>query len=172
MKTQKYSQLKRLFRQYQDGTAPEREKKIMDEWFNNHQEGPVPDLLNDPETEQRIYEELSQRIRKGITRPAPVRHLWSSSTWVKAACVIGVLLLGGILYNRHQTPTASVPQQSWQTITTANSQVRKLTLDDGTEVWLNAATRIRIAVIRDDQKRTVYLDKGEAFFRVKHYPAR
>jgi ferric-dicitrate binding protein FerR (iron transport regulator) len=172
MKTRKYALLKRLFRQYQDGNAPEREKKIIDNWFQNYQEGPVPDLLDDPEATERIYNELSERITRGMARSTPVRHLWSSPIWIKVACVIGVLFLGGVLYNNHKPPEISVPQQSWQTISTANGQVRKLILDDGTEVWLNAATTIRVAVFRDDQKRTVYLDKGEAFFRVKHEPAR
>jgi transmembrane sensor len=171
MKIKKYPLLKRLFRQYQEGTAGQHEKKIIDDWFESYQEGPAADLLDDPETEKRIYQELSQRIRQGIG-PAPVRRLWSSAVWIKAASVGGVIFLGAGLYYRYQAPKPSVPQQTWQTISTANSQVRKLTLDDSTEVWLNSATTIRIARFRDNQNRTVYLDKGEAFFRVKHDPAR
>jgi transmembrane sensor len=44
-----------------------------------------------------------------------------------------------------------------------------LRLADGSEIELNTDTRLRTAVTRDH--RTVWLDKGEAYFRIAHDPA-
>lgn len=171
MKNKKYTVLKKLFRQYQDGTLPEREKTIIDEWFNSHNPEDVVDLLQDPEAEERIYLELRQRISRGI-QPARVRTIWSS-VWVKAACAAGALFLIGTLYQLKRSSALKTAQQNaYQTITTTNAQVSKIMLPDSTEVWLNAATTIRVPLHDDDTSRVVYLDKGEAFFNVKHDPDR
>jgi len=165
MKIKRYPLIKRLFQQYQENTIPQREKEIIDNWFETYENGPEPELFQDPETEQRIYNELQQRLKQGIT---PVRTLWPLPVWIKAACVlIGVSIIS-TLYFRQRNSKTTTQQQAYQTISTANGQVKKITLDDSTEVWLNAATSIRIALFKDDKNRIVYLDKGEAFFKVKH----
>lgn len=47
----------------------------------------------------------------------------------------------------------------------------KLVLADGTEVWINADTKIRYQVNFDAAKtRTVFLEKGEAYFKVTKNP--
>lgn len=46
----------------------------------------------------------------------------------------------------------------------------KLTLRDGSRIELNTSTALRIAT--EGNAKTVYLDKGEAFFRITHNPNR
>ena len=50
-------------------------------------------------------------------------------------------------------------------------QKSKIQLPDGTVVWLNAESKLRYPEIFEDPVRKVYLE-GEAFFDVKHNPAR
>jgi transmembrane sensor len=170
MKKPKYTQLKQLFSKYEQGQINHDEKKLVDDWFQNYEDGPDAEILSDPDTENRIYQELNLRLTQGISN-SRVRKLWTSTIWFKAACTIGVLLtITGIFYRRQQPRAAN--QQAYQTIVTANAQVKKIKLDDSTEVWLNAATTIRIPLIKKDKNRIVYLDKGEAFFKVKHNTAR
>lgn len=172
MKIRNLPVLKRLFRQYEEGTLHPLEKKVIDDWFESHQDHAIADPLLDKETEQRIYRELTERIRQGMA-PVPVRRLWRSSVWLKAACATGALFILAALYQYNRSPVIRPQQQlAYQTITTANAQVRKIILEDSTEIWLNAATTIRFALSKNDTARTVYLDKGEAFFKVKHDPAR
>lgn len=170
MKNPKYTQLKQLFSKYEQGQINDNEKKLVDDWFKHYEDGPDAEILNDPDTEERIYRELNLRLTQGIYN-SKVRTLWTSAAWFKAACSVGVLLtIAGIFYKRQQPHAAT--QQAYQTIVTANAQVKKIKLDDSTEVWLNAATTIRIPLIKKDKNRIVYLDKGEAFFKVKHDTAR
>ncbi|WCT10658.1 FecR family protein [Mucilaginibacter jinjuensis] len=170
MKNPKYTQLKQLFSKYEQGQIDDHEKKLVDDWFQNYEDGPDAEILNDPDTEKRIYQELNLRLTQGISN-SRVRELWTSTVWFKAACSIGVLFtIAGIFY-RKQGLHVTI-KQSYQTIITANAQVKKIKLDDSTEVWLNAATTVRIPLIKQDKKRIVYLDKGEAFFKVKHDTAR
>ncbi len=61
-------------------------------------------------------------------------------------------------------------KQSVQTYATAVGGYRVLTLPDGSAVELNTDTAVRVA--DDRSQRTVWLDKGEAFFRIKHDAAR
>lgn len=172
MKIKKYPVLKRLFRQYEEGTLHPLEKKAIDNWFESRQDDTIAEPLQNKENEQRIYRELTERIRQGMA-PVPVRRIWRSSVWMKAACAIGALFILAALYQYNRSPAIPTYQQpAYQTITTANAQVRKVTLEDSTEIWLNAATTIRFAFSKNDTARTVYLDRGEAFFKVKHDPAR
>jgi len=62
----------------------------------------------------------------------------------------------------------SIPKQ--QTYTTTIGGHETLKLDDGSQVELNTDTVVRVSY--DAQQRRVWLDKGEAYFRVVHDKAR
>lgn len=72
-------------------------------------------------------------------------------------------------YSRTRKTTASVPnaQNTIQThtLTIPRGQNFKVILCDGTEVWLNANTRLVYPTAFVDKERTVYLE-GEAYFKV------
>jgi ferric-dicitrate binding protein FerR (iron transport regulator) len=165
MKSKKYEALKSLFEQYEDGSIHQSQKEIIDDWFDEHQDGEVVDLLKDPEQEARIYKELQQRIIQPIKPVGIIRKL-SRSTWLRAACII--LLAGiaaGLYYKKHST-TVDKPALVFQTYQTGNGQVQKVELADGSVIWLNAATTLRVPT--PFKQRSIYLDRGEAFFEVKH----
>ncbi|WP_207421155.1 FecR family protein [Desertivirga brevis] len=101
---------------------------------------------------------------------APERKVRSISFWIRiAACLgIGTTLLGIIGYQHLYRAQTSANQVSYETVTTANKQLRKLILPDSTEVWLNAKSKIRITQpFVAAGSRSVYLDEGEAYFKVK-----
>lgn len=165
MKNKKYSVLKRLFEQYEDGSIPQPQKKVIDEWFARHQEQEVVELLKNRESEERIYQELCRRIIQPV-KPAGIIHKLGRVTWLRAACI--VLLAGtvaALIYKRQNT-SANTSQQAFRTFQTGNGQVKKIELEDGSTVWLNAASTLRVPTPL--KYRTIYLDKGEAFFEVKH----
>ncbi|AYL96806.1 FecR family protein [Mucilaginibacter celer] len=165
MKSKKYEALKNLFEQYEEGSIHQSQKEIIDDWFDQHQDEEIVDLLKDPEQEARIYKELHQRVMQPIKPVGVVRKL-SQATWLRAACII--LLAGiavGLYYKKHNT-TIDNPALVFQTYQTGNGQVQKVELADGSTIWLNAATTLRVPT--PFKQRSIYLDKGEAFFEVKH----
>lgn len=154
-----------LYRYVSCQTTPEEEQQIL-EW-----------LRCDPENERllaRIHRrhdlaalsaplinELYDRDRRrGVGR---LVRRWAVAGLSAAAVVL--LLLGGYFYrqNRHLERLASrrialnVP---------AGQQLR-ITLSDGTSVWLNAGTRLEYPALFADGERRVHID-GEARFDVRH----
>ncbi|MCW0482728.1 FecR family protein [Gaoshiqia sediminis] len=82
---------------------------------------------------------------------------------LKYAAVFALALLIGIMVPRFFGPdTDELPLN---TIELEWGQMSKLTLSDGTEVWLNAGTKFEYPTSFDSRKRTVVLS-GEAQFKV------
>ncbi|WP_114936647.1 FecR family protein [Mucilaginibacter endophyticus] len=165
MKSKKYEALKRLFEQYEDGSIHQSQKEIIDDWFDQHHNGEIVDLLKEPEHEARIYNELSLRIMKPVKPVGIVRKL-SQTGWFRAASI--VLLAGAIagIYYKKRDAGIDKPALAFQTYQTKNGQVQKIELEDGSVIWLNAATTLRVPT--PFKQRSIYLDRGEAFFEVKH----
>ncbi|HET9161362.1 MAG TPA: FecR domain-containing protein, partial [Caulobacteraceae bacterium] len=74
-----------------------------------------------------------------------------------AAVVLGIGAVGGYLYVSPK-PLAN------QSFRTAVGQQATVTLPDGSQVTLNTDTMVH--TVADDGRRLVYLDKGQAFFKV------
>ncbi|MRG44807.1 DUF4974 domain-containing protein [Chitinophaga sp. SYP-B3965] len=60
---------------------------------------------------------------------------------------------------------------SWQILTTPNTGQYKITLADGSKVWLNSATELRFSTAFHSSTREVEL-KGEAYFEVAPSPGK
>jgi len=94
--------------------------------------------------------------------PHPLRRrvLTGSIAAGLAAAVIGLGAVGGreILWNTHRYTA--------QTYQTGVGQRATVTLADGTIVTLNTDSRVRTQGSAD--RRLVYLDRGQAFFKVAH----
>jgi transmembrane sensor len=105
----------------------------------------------------------ADRVRALRPTPKPAaENRWRKFS-VRAAA--GVVLLAGIGFGlKHFAPTPVV-----STYETPVGGRETLRLADGSEIELNTDTRLRTAVTRDH--RTVWLDKGEAYFRIAHDPA-
>jgi ferric-dicitrate binding protein FerR (iron transport regulator) len=76
------------------------------------------------------------------------------------------LLLGFVLnqvIHSYLKPAAKTIQ--WYTVSAADGQKSKIVLADGTEVWLNSESTLRIPVSESSSSRNVELT-GEAYFKV------
>lgn len=168
MKIKNNALIKRLFAGYQDGTLSNIDKQLIDNWFSSHHEDAANDIFSSLADESRIHTELTERLNRRIN-DQQVRRLWRNSFLLKAACITAVLSVTAILVLKNRQQALVVQQFTYQTITTQNAQIKNILLDDGTRVWLNSASRIRFAQsFNTGEQRTVYLDKGEAYFEVKH----
>lgn len=96
-----------------------------------------------------------------MSRPdaAPVTRQFSKPGLKLAAAAALVALLGGGVWYAGQQPAS-------RTFATAVGERSNLQLPDGSRVELTTNTTVRVSAGATDRK--VWLDKGEAFFRVVH----
>jgi transmembrane sensor len=101
----------------------------------------------------------------GSEHKRPVRF-GRMGRWAAAASVI-VVVAAGVLYYRNNGRQV-VSRAEPVTILTAGRGARKFAkLPDGSQLWLNAGSRIVLAAGFHDDKRELTLE-GEAFFDVRH----
>ena len=82
-----------------------------------------------------------------------------------AAILVLAITIGFILYQQYAN--VNTTEIVWLEVKNDGTNVRKVQLEDGTEIWLNSLSKIRYPADFDSKSRDVYLD-GEAFFEVEH----
>lgn len=98
-----------------------------------------------------------------LAKVAPQKRSVSGLRLMQAAAVLLVLMLSSALYiYMHR----GLPVNSSQ-VNAQNGSVKKLLLNDGTTVWLNAGSKLTYDAGFGKTNRTVYLE-GEAFFDIGH----
>ena len=171
-------------------TTPETVERTAARWFARRRSGEMteaeaPELqawLDADPAHRAAYDVVSRAwVRAGLMRSAPevlqlrARHRKPfprarrvlASRALAASLVAAVLGVGGLfgvqagLAELHKLPTASYR--------TALGEQRTITLADGSRVTLNTDTIVRTR--RSGTQRLVYLDRGQAFFKVAHDPA-
>ena len=158
-------ELKNLIDRYLKSNVTEQERKQVDEWYQSYNDA---DDLIPAEKERQLKSEIYGYVKERVTiQPTKIRRL--NIVRYAAAAAIVVLIGAGLLFRK-----AAIQQQQQQatifaTYQTKTGQVKKLELPDGSTVWLNAMSSIRISQnFNNAATRKVYLDEGEAFFEVKH----
>lgn len=114
----------------------------------------------------RLDAAWSRTDRVRALRPSPPQPTGENSLRkysIRAAA--GLVLLAGIVFGINQL-TPSPVTATYETPVGGRETLR---LADGSEIELNTNTRLRTAVTREH--RMVWLDKGEAYFRIAHDPA-
>jgi transmembrane sensor len=86
------------------------------------------------------------------------RNLWPTARRIVAAIVVtGAIGVAAM--------NASAPRHD-RVYSTAVGEKKVITLPDGSRIELNTGTSLRLAA--DGSKRMVWLDKGEAYFQIRH----
>jgi transmembrane sensor len=159
--------LKDKLNQYQNGQLSAEESEIIDKWFEaNLLAAESAPALSDVDQNQ-LYLELIKPVKEAISQQRN-RIYKLPNLWLKVACTI--ILISAVAWftfnNRNSSPADSVI--SYQTFQTPKGTVKTITLQDGTKIWMNAGTTIRVASNFNASKyRKILLDEGEAFFEVK-----
>nr|WP_283769984.1 FecR family protein [Mucilaginibacter sp. Bleaf8] len=98
----------------------------------------------------------------------PVKRLQIKRLYRYAAVLITAVTAAVLFFSKQK---AQLKSQS-QTLVAYHTQVgevKKLLLPDGSACWLNARSTMRISEqFSQAPNRIIYLDEGEAFFKVKH----
>ena len=146
---------------YLKGTTNETEKAIIDAWYDSY--GAESEKHSLPADErERVRNAMHARISESINKSAP--PLWFN---YRIAASVLLLCCSSVLVYFLLRPATPV-QETYTTLQTHGGEIRRVTLPDGSVIWLNAQSRIRIPSNFDKAVRQVYLDEGEAFFEVKH----
>ena len=122
----------------------------------------LPDTPMPPDKEQELLQYLQQHKRSGRKR-ANILFIGRRIT-AAAAVVILAAAVWLLLSREHVTtqPTASVT--GWDTVGRAANAIRRLTLPDGTHIWLNRQAELLVSK-NYSFKRQVCLN-GEGYFEI------
>lgn len=97
-----------------------------------------------------------------LAKPAAQRRGWQPMLFRAA----GIAALAAIVAGS----TQYFSRPDLQTYATPVGGQEKITLSDGSQIELNTDTRLRANFSKDESK--VWLEKGEAYFEIRHNPAR
>lgn len=169
------NEFKQLMDAYLQGTASSQERELLRRWYNSFGESAsnVPGLENEAQTEA-LQEELHQRIRQAVQtegkKRGKVRRL-PVLGWAVAA-ILFTIAFGAMFWlsmqtpSRHKSKQAAIEKPTYHQVKTGIKQIKKLVLPDGTNLYVNANSTIRIREPLERHHREVFLDEGEAYFEV------
>lgn len=162
-----------LLEKYLAGTCSEEEAKLLQQWSEAMLDQSAMPVLS---AEKAVIEQrLWARIRRSTFAPASGRRpLWRS---LGVAASFGLAVLLGAYFLRTNAPlnpsetlTASQPTGVVRIENTSN-RPRQITLEDGSKVILQRASRLSYPEHFGSKNRSVML-VGEAFFDVKRDPTK
>lgn len=153
--------LKRLLKRYSSGSASSVERFLVDSWYSS-----LTNLGNQtPGLETAELEvETKSRMFSNITAHGHMANkLWYQQPVVRiAASLVLVSVLIWLLY-----PYQKEVQLSAGIYHTSKGQIKKITLADRTEIWMNGNSTLAVLPNYASKVRKVKLI-GEAYFQVTH----
>ncbi|WP_143308430.1 FecR family protein [Chitinophaga vietnamensis] len=93
---------------------------------------------------------------------------WKRYLYLAASYVLPFVIGGGVMWAWHHSGHAG-DKPAMVTITSPKGATTRIELSDGTEVWLNAGSKLQYAQSYNTARREVKLE-GEAFFKVHTDP--
>lgn len=161
---------KRIIQYYLQGKLTEGESKRVDSWYQSITDediNPFHDTAHRHAVKDELFERLVPAVRAERKKAAQNQRF----RWLSAAAAFVLLGVSALLFFRDNQSAlnsgATVSEtQLMQTVTKAG-ELREIFLPDGTSVFLNGNAQIRYDKINYGKNRTIFLDRGEAFFKVK-----
>ncbi|MDP9076466.1 MAG: DUF4974 domain-containing protein [Bacteroidota bacterium] len=151
---------KKLFERYQSGKASSDEQHLVEDWFatfDNQQENKLSE-----EQHAQIFTGMDLEMDR-LLKNRPVKRILPVR-WLQMAAVllagVGIVWLG----KSRRVPAKPV---SYTLISVPKGIKKQLSLPDGTDVFLNSGSTLRISSAFGVTNRVVSLT-GEGFFVVKH----
>jgi transmembrane sensor len=164
MKSKARKFLSKQLSDYQSGTADDGNKKIIDGWFaSKEKESTDQQTQIRPEMGDELFSQVTSKIAKQAQKPKV-----NKTYWAIAASIVVVIGFASFFLFKSKVNQFSTQELVYDTFSTGNGEIKKIVLPDGTAVYMNASTIVRIPHnFKGAAKRNVMLDHGEAFFEVK-----
>jgi len=152
---------KRLLDAYLKGSATSEEKKLLDDFFETYPELHRPSASADSATREVIWRQLAANLpaRQGEGRTLTV--------WYAVAATLALFAVSWFLIARYSPDTPAPAVAQLRQAVTDRGQKLKIELLDGTQVTLNANSKLEFPEQFEGGTREVYLT-GEAYFQVAH----
>ena len=158
-----------LITKYLRGEATKKESEELAEWMSQDEdhkkifiqyktiwnESQATKIYFDRDTE---WEKISRKINK--IRPLDSGQFWKRFSRIAAILVVGLIIGVAIKSNFFKSANSS-----WVKINVPNGQMTRLTLSDGSKVWLNSESTFKYSTNFSDENRNVYLS-GEAYLEI------
>jgi ferric-dicitrate binding protein FerR (iron transport regulator) len=156
-------QLIGLLEKYLQGNCSEEEKEALELWYEDYRAKKTGHAGTSQPDLHQLYNDITDRLKAEGEWEEPAARIVKFK-WKKlaVAAVLAVLISAAGLqyYFSHKVQQLA--------ISTREGERKKITLEDGTEVWMNVGSRLSYPGNIADGKREVVLE-GEAFFDVaKH----
>ena len=145
-----------ILKRYEQNASNETEDALVEAWYRSYEDqeeklsGKDLDNLRDP-----LFRKIKSATQKRSVYRLPVFQM------AAALAVFAITGLAMWYYSRTPSNTNLV------TVITGANALRQISLPDGSAVWLNAASRLKTPVEFSGGNREVFLEEGEAFFKVK-----
>jgi len=154
-------QLQLLLEKYLKGACTAKEQQVLEQWYNSfesHLAGVEQPAL--PELE-KLYSGVVQQLKEEQVwqEALPVQQPGIRRIWWRAAAAVLVLVVAGALGFLLLRPAKLLE------VSTPVAAHSKVTLPDGTQVWLNVSSRLQYSANMKTGNREVYL-QGEGYFDV------
>jgi transmembrane sensor len=143
------------------------EKETFARWFN--QLDLSENVMSDGEEDA-----IQERVRQALQNHVFNTHSKNTITYFPfrlSSVAATVLVLMGVTFYFFMKPPTPEPPIAYQVIHTAKGERKLITLGDGTSIQLNNESSLKYPESFSAKTRDVYLS-GEAFFQVKHNPAK
>ncbi|MNK15186.1 fec operon regulator FecR [compost metagenome] len=159
--------LEELFRKYQTGLVTEEEKTLIARWL-------IQLDVNGELTPDRLAakQALSQGDLKEHFFPIEIAKPIRFPVWIRsvAASLLILSTIAGLFYFNNKSHYWA-PPTTLREMTTGTTEIKVITLGDGTKITLNRKSRLKYPSSFSGKTREVFLI-GEAFFEVTHNPKR
>ncbi len=176
------TKIERLIISYLEGTISYEDEKIVVEWFKNNPDSvkefsdfqkiwnitEVANKLNDDVVKQE-WKLLKQKINPSEhNSEKPINKFLYWLPRVAAVFLLGAIISFSISYQIYNPKNSELV---YHEINTPAGSKTKVTLPDGTTIWLNAGSNLKYSNQFNKKSREVYLT-GEAFFQVEKDPSK
>ncbi|QEC44959.1 FecR family protein [Pseudobacter ginsenosidimutans] len=133
--------------------------------------GPAP-TPEEKERAARNFEAVYQQLhteQESVIVPMKGRRWWQSAR-LRAACLVGVIVAcgaaGGYWSYRKLSSPSKLTAIAWNEVNTKPGERSRLTLGDGTVIYLNGGTTMKYPQVFAGKSREVELVSGEIFLEV------
>ncbi len=127
-------------------------------------------LVPDSSIAEAAYQQ-HKLLRKAEKKGRQGPFFYSTRFWVRAACIIGIVSLGGYLIIRVtgiKGPKGNSQQvtQLYKTVVVPEGRQVAVSLPDGSQMMVGGGSRLRVPEAFTGQQREIFLEGGQAFFKV------
>jgi ferric-dicitrate binding protein FerR (iron transport regulator) len=144
--------LKNIFGRYAEGTANETESALLEAWYSSYTAKEKESKDNAETRRDAVRRNIKAALHKRSIVQLPIFRI---------AAAIAIFSTIAILISQ-----IGFKKVKYSVVSTGINDLKELTLADGSKVWLNAATRIKVPSAFNGKNREITLEEGDAFFNV------